>query len=72
MSTRETGHSFTADITRETSHSATAGITRETYLSFTAGIIRVYAGGQQPNQRSVGSNVITADVIVDKHVIVTV
>ena len=42
------------------------------YLSFATGIIRVYAGGQQPNQRSVGSNVITADVIVDKHVIVTV
>ncbi|KAK7108020.1 uncharacterized protein [Littorina saxatilis] len=28
--------------------------------------IRVYAGGQQPNNRSVGSNVVTADVIMTK------
>ncbi|XP_076466996.1 uncharacterized protein LOC143298149 [Babylonia areolata] len=34
-----------------------------TYLP---GTMRVYAGGQQPRQRSVGSNVISADVIMTK------
>ncbi|KAK7483298.1 hypothetical protein BaRGS_00025465 [Batillaria attramentaria] len=38
-----------------------------TYLGwlFPPGVMRVYAGGQQPNQqRSVGSNVLTTDVII--------